>query len=63
MEIKFGEIRYFTWDDEGIAKIGNLTIPLVTLWTINKDESVKTIGICPEDTAKRAGWVKEDPYS
>jgi hypothetical protein len=62
-DIKIGEIRYFTWGDEGLARIGNLEVPLGSLWTIHKDESVKTIGVCPDDTAQRAGWVQESPYS
>jgi hypothetical protein len=57
------EVRYFTRGDEGLAKIGNLELPLVTLWTANNDGSVRTIGICPRDTAQRAGWVEECPFS
>jgi hypothetical protein len=62
-EIKYGEIRYFVCGNEGLAKIGNLELPLVTLWTVNKDESVKTIGVCPEETARFAGWVMECPWA
>jgi hypothetical protein len=62
-EIKAGEIRYFTWSNEGSAKLGNLELPLVTLWTARKDGSVNELGACPEETAERAGWVKENPYS
>jgi hypothetical protein len=62
-DIKVGEVRYFIWGDEGLARIGNLEMPLVTLWTVNRDESVKTIGVCPKNTAQRAGWVEECPFS
>jgi hypothetical protein len=61
-EIKVGEIRYFEWGNEGMAKIGNLELPLVTVWTINRDESVKTIGVCLKKTALVAGWIMECPF-
>jgi hypothetical protein len=61
-EIKCGETRYFEWGNEGLAKIGNLELPLVTLWTINRDESVKTIGVCPKETALAAEWIMECPF-
>jgi hypothetical protein len=62
-EIKTGEIRYFAWGNEGIAKIGNRNVPLVSLWTVLEDRSVRTIGLCPKETARAAGWVMECPYS
>jgi hypothetical protein len=60
--MKAGEIRYFKWGNEGLAKIGNLELPLVTLWTVKKDDSVNELGTCPELTAIAAGWVEDCPY-
>jgi hypothetical protein len=61
--IKHGEIRYFIWGNEGLAKIGNLELPLVTLWTIRPDFSIREIGVCPKETASAAGWIEDCPYS